>query len=153
MWFPFKFPLLRNFADITFHIICRCFMHSFGNMAVNIHRQGSCGVTEVFLDGFNIIARFKRSHGKRMTEIMESSGIQTNFFDSVLESFINIDMRQMPTYFICENEVPFLSDIFGFLQQTRRERLPAGLLVPFRACIRKRRGLISLRDGLSSTPH
>ena len=26
-----------------------------------------------------------------MTEIMESSGIQTNFFNSVLESFINIE--------------------------------------------------------------
>ena len=65
-------------------------------------------MTEVFLDGFNIIARFKGSHGKRMTEIMKSSGIQTNFFDSVLEPFIYIDMRQMPTYFVRENEIPFV---------------------------------------------
>ena len=51
-------------------------------------------MTEVFLDGFNIIARFKGSHGKRMTEIMKSSGIQTNFFDSVLEPFIYIDISR-----------------------------------------------------------
>ena len=72
-------------------------MHSFGDMTVNIHRKGSRGVAQIFLNGFNIIAGFQAGDGKCMTEIMESSGIQTNFFDSVLESFINIDMRQMPS--------------------------------------------------------
>lgn len=49
-------------------------------------------MAQIILNGFNIIAGFQASNGKRMTEIMEASGIQTDFFDSVLESFINIDI-------------------------------------------------------------
>lgn len=57
-------------GDERLHAVGARLPHFVGAMAVKIQRKGCCGVTQVFLHGFDVVPRAERIHCVGVPEVM-----------------------------------------------------------------------------------
>lgn len=69
---PLLFPLCVHSLDKLLHSGCACLFYLVSYMTVNIQGKGCCGVSEIFLHSFYIVAGFDTGNSLRVPQIVET---------------------------------------------------------------------------------
>ena len=71
-----------NCADKTLHAVSTFALHLVGHMTVYVQRKGRCGVTQITLHCFNVVAGADRGDCVGVTQVVETGIGTTRRFKS-----------------------------------------------------------------------
>jgi hypothetical protein len=63
-------------------------LHLIRNMSINIECEGCCGMSEIFLNGFDVVSALDRGHRIGVAQIMKSGVGQAKFLHNALKAVI-----------------------------------------------------------------
>ena len=72
--FPLFFPLreVQNVFDVALHALCAGLLHLVRDVTVDIQRESGGGVTQVALNGFDVVTASDGCDGIRMPKVVEA---------------------------------------------------------------------------------
>ena len=88
MWefeFPLLFPLSVDGLDKCFHPGGTFSLHFLGDMTIHIKGKRSRCVSQIFLDGFNVVTRLDAGNRIGVPQIMKASFGTSDFLCDLLE--------------------------------------------------------------------
>ena len=83
--------------DVSLHPIRTGVLHFLRNMAVNVPCEGSCGMSHVVLNGFNVVSVLQSEDGVGMSEIMDPGLRSANLCCDLFEMAVgSLGMKMKP---------------------------------------------------------
>ena len=91
--------------DVSLHPIRAGVLHFLGNMAVNVQCEGSCGMSHVVLNGFNVVSVLQSEDGVGMSEIMDPGLRSANLCCDLFEMAVGSLGMKMKPKSVSEDEI------------------------------------------------
>ena len=80
-------------------------LHLVRYMSINIECEGCCGMSEIFLNGFDVVSALDRGHRIGVAQIMKSGVGQAKFLHYALKAVIDGSVREIASSRICKNQI------------------------------------------------
>ena len=79
----------RNRLYKLLHPLCAVLLHLFRHMAIHIQCESSCGMAEIFLHGFNVVAAFDTGNCVCVAQVVKTGGWRTDLLYDPLEAVVH----------------------------------------------------------------